>query len=124
MMIAEVSEKFNVSPDTLRYYERIGLIPRVNRNKNGVRDYTVEDLGWVEFTKCMRNVGLSIEGLTKYVELFQQGDITLEARQEILIEERNQLRTRMEEMQKTLERLDNKIEIYNEYITERDTKRN
>jgi len=124
MMIAEVSEKFNVSPDTLRYYERIGLIPRVNRNKNGVRDYTEEDLGWVEFTKCMRNVGLSIEGLIKYVELFQQGDITLEARQEILIEERNQLRTRMEEMQKTLERLDNKIEIYNEYITERDTKRN
>lgn len=124
MMIAEVSGKFNVSPDTLRYYERIGLIPRVNRNKNGVRDYTVEDLGWVEFTKCMRNVGLSIEGLTKYVELFQQGDITLEARQEILIEERNQLRTRMEEMLKTLERLDNKIEIYNEYITERDTKRN
>ncbi len=124
MMIAEVSEKFNVSPDTLRYYERIGLIPRVNRNKNGVRDYTEEDLGWVEFTKCMRNVGLSIEGLIKYVELFQQGDTTLEARQEILIEERDQLRIRTEEMRKTLERLDNKIEIYNELIAGREPKRN
>ncbi|MBP1309369.1 DNA-binding transcriptional MerR regulator [Paenibacillus sp. 1182] len=54
MLIAEVSKKFELSQDTLRYYERIGLIPRVNRNKSGIRDYTEEDCRWVEYIKCMR----------------------------------------------------------------------
>jgi DNA-binding transcriptional MerR regulator len=54
MTIAEVSKKFELSQDTLRYYERIGLIPGVNRNKSGIRDYTEEDCRWVEFIKCMR----------------------------------------------------------------------
>jgi DNA-binding transcriptional MerR regulator len=91
MMIAEVSEKFDVSQDTLRYYERIGLIPRVTRNKSGIRDYTKEDCKWFEFIKCMRSAGLSIEVLIKYVTLFQQGDATIEARKELLTEQRKQL---------------------------------
>ena len=109
MTITEVSEKFDLSQDTLRYYERIGLIPRVNRNKSGIRDYTEESCRWVEFIKCMRSAGLPIEVLIEYVMLFQQGDETSEARKELLIEQRKQLITRMEDMKKTLERLDYKI---------------
>jgi DNA-binding transcriptional MerR regulator len=116
MTIAEVSEKFDVSQDTLRYYERIGLIPRVNRNKSGIRDYTEEDCKWVEFIKCMRSAGLSIEILIEYVGLFQQGDKTLEARKELLVEERKQLNARIEVMKKTLERLDDKIARYEQTI--------
>jgi DNA-binding transcriptional MerR regulator len=86
MNIAEVSEKYSISQDTLRYYERIGLIPPVNRNKSGIRDYTEEDCRWVEFIKCMRGAGLPIEALIEYVTLFQQGDETIEARKELLIE--------------------------------------
>ncbi|MBP2655558.1 MAG: putative transcriptional regulator [Firmicutes bacterium] len=112
MTIAEVSGKLGISPDTLRYYERIGLIPCVNRNKNGIRDYTEEDCKWVEFIKCMRNAGLPIEVLIEYVSLFQQGDATIEVRKELLIEQRRRLLSRMEDMQKTLERLDYKIERY------------
>lgn len=112
MTITEVSEKFDLSQDTLRYYERIGLIPGVNRKKSGVRDYTEKDCGWVDFIKCMRNAGLPIEVLIEYVNLFQQGDETHEARKELLIEQRQQLKKRMEDMQKTLERLDNKIARY------------
>nr|WP_277998231.1 MerR family transcriptional regulator [Zhaonella formicivorans] len=96
MTIAEVSEKFDIPQDTLRYYERIGLIPRVNRNKSGIRDYTEEDCKWVEFIKCMRSAGLPIEVLIEYVTLFQQGDATIEARKELLIEQRKQLIARME----------------------------
>ena len=59
MTIAEVSEKYGVTQDTIRYYERIGLVPRVNRKKSGIRDFTQEDCNWVEFIKCMRNAGLS-----------------------------------------------------------------
>ena len=112
MMIAEVSEKFDLPQDTLRYYERIGLIPRVNRNKSGNRDYTEENCKWVEFIKCMRGAGLPIEVLIEYVALFQQGDATIDARKELLIEQRKLLLTRMEDMQKTLERLDYKIATY------------
>lgn len=83
MTITEVSEKFDVSQDTLRYYERIGLIPRVNRNKSGIRNYTEEDCKWVEFIKCMRNAGLPIEVLIEYVGLFQQGGETIDARKEL-----------------------------------------
>jgi len=112
MMIAEVSEKFDVSQDTLRYYERIGLLPRVNRTKSGIRDYTEEDCRWVEFIKCMRNAGLPIEVLIEYVALFQQGSETVEVRKELLIEQRKQLAMKLEDMQKTLDRLDYKIANY------------
>lgn len=116
MKITEVSEKFDIPQDTLRYYERIGLIPHVNRNKSGIREYTEEDCKWVEFIKCMRGAGLPIEVLIEYVGLFQQGDETIEARKELFIEQRKQLLARMEDMNKTLERLDYKISVYEQAI--------
>ncbi|AOQ22970.1 HTH-type transcriptional regulator AdhR [Moorella thermoacetica] len=112
MTIAEVSKKFGLSPDTLRYYERIGLIPRVNRNESGIRDYTEEDCKWIEFIKCMRSAGVQVETLVEYVTLLQQGDKTIEARKQILIEQREKLLSRIEEMEKALERLNFKIEEY------------
>lgn len=112
MTITEVSTKFDLSQDTIRYYERIGLLPRVNRNKSGIRDFTEEDCRWVEFIKCMRGAGLPIEVLIEYVGLFQQGDQTSGARKELLIEQRKQLVIRMEEMEKTMKRLDYKIARY------------
>lgn len=88
MTITEVSKKFELSQDTLRYYERIGLIPPVNRNKSGIRDYLEEDCKWVEFIKCMRGAGLPIEVLIEYVNLCKQGYKTFDARKELLKEQR------------------------------------
>jgi MerR family transcriptional regulator, aldehyde-responsive regulator len=116
MTITEVSGKFDISQDTLRYYERIGLIPRVNRNKSGIRDYTEEDCNWVEFIKCMRNASLPIEVLIEYVGLFQQGESTSEVRKELLIEQRNRLMSRIKEMLETLEYLNNKIARYEQVV--------
>lgn len=112
MKIAEVSEKFSLSSDTLRYYERVGLIRPVNRNSSGIRDYNENDLRRVDFIKCMRSAGLSIEVLIEYVGLVEQGDDTIETRKEILVEQRALLANRMKEMQKTLDILDYKIEVY------------
>lgn len=112
MKIAEVSERYGMSSDTLRYYERIGLIQPVNRNVSGIRDYVDVDIRRVEFIKCMRSAGLPIEVLIEYVGLVQQGDRTIEARKDILIEQRELLAVRMKEMQKTLDILDHKIEVY------------
>jgi Predicted transcriptional regulators len=120
MRMAEVSAKFELSQDTLRYYERIGLIPPVNRNNNGIREYTEDNLRWVEFIKCMRSAGLPIEALIEYVNLFQKGDVTLNARKELLIEQREQLRLRIEEMVETLGRLDSKIENYEQSPREKE----
>jgi DNA-binding transcriptional MerR regulator len=116
MTIAEVSRKYELSQDTLRYYERIGLLPGVSRNKSGLRDYTEEDCRWVEFIKCMRGAGLPIEVLIEYVNLFQQGDETIEVRKELLIEQRQLLVEKMEEMKRTIERLDIKIKRYDQTI--------
>lgn len=116
MTIAEVSQRYNITADTLRYYERIGLIPHVNRNSSGIRDFTEEDCNWVQFIKCMRSAGLSIEVLAEYVTMFLQGNSTIKARKELLIEQRRHLADRIEEMQETLKRLDRKIDGYEERV--------
>jgi len=112
MTITEVSEKFDLSQDTLRYYERVGLIPYVNRTKIGIRDYTDESCKWIELAKCMRLAGVPIENLIEYCVLTQQGDSTITARKELLVDERKKLMGRMDDMKKTLERLNFKIERY------------
>ena len=114
MTIAEVSKKYELSADTLRYYERIGLVPPVPRNKSGIRDYDTESCQWVELMKCMRSAGVQIEALIEYVALFQQGDETIGARKALLIEQRDQLVERMAEMQRSLDRLNDKIERYDQ----------
>ena len=116
MKIAEVSERYGLSSDTLRYYERIGLLPTVTRTENGIRDYSELDIRLVEFVKCMRSAGLPIEVLIDYMELIEQGDDTIEARKEILVEQRDLLASRIAEMQKTLDLLHHKIEIYEKNI--------
>lgn len=112
MTIAEVSKKYELSPDTLRYYERIGLIPPVPRNKSGIRDYDQSSCQWIELMKCMRAAGVQIEALIEYVALFQQGDSTIDARKALLIEQRDRLVARMAEMQQSLDRLNDKIRRY------------
>jgi DNA-binding transcriptional MerR regulator len=120
MKIAEVSEKYGLSVDTLRYYERVGLIPPVNRNGGGIRDYNELDLRRVDFIKCMRGAGLPVEVLIDYVALVQQGDKTIEARKEILVEQRKLLMDRMSEMQKTLDILNHKIEVYEKAVLKKE----
>lgn len=85
MKIAEVSKRYGVSTDTLRYYERIGLLRHVPRNKSGIRDYDEASCNAVEFVKCMRDAGMSIESLVEYMELLEQGDETTAARKELLL---------------------------------------
>jgi DNA-binding transcriptional MerR regulator len=120
MKIAEVSQQHGLSSDTLRYYERVGLIPTVNRNESGIRDYNELDLRRVEFIKCMRSAGLPVEVLIEYVALVQQGDKTIEARKDILIEQRKLLTARMSEMQKTLDILNHKIEVYEKAVLKKE----
>ena len=112
MTIAEVSRMYDISADTLRYYERIGLIPPVPRTRGGLRDYGEASCGWIQLMKCMQAAGGQIEALIEYVDLFQQGDATLDARKALLVEQRDQLVSRMAEMQASLDLLNQKIARY------------
>lgn len=120
MTIREVSERYGLSADTLRYYERVGLIPPVPRTGSGIRNYDAASLGWVELIKCMRSAGVGIEALIEYCRLFQQGEETLEARKALLIEQRRQLLERMEDMRRSLSRLDEKIEHYEQGLARKE----
>ena len=108
MTIKEVSEKYGISQDTLRYYERIGLIPPVPRQE--------KDLGWVEQAVCMRSAGVQIEALIEYVRLYQMGDSTIEARRDLLQEQYEVLEEQRRQINATMERLKYKISRYQKAV--------
>ena len=116
MTIKEVSEKYDISADTLRYYERIGMIPEVTRNANGIRNYQKSDLGWVELAICMRSAGLPVEALIEYVKLFQQDDSTFAARLQLLQEQREKLEEQKAQLQVAMDKLDYKISRYEKAV--------
>ena len=122
MTIAEVGEKYGLSTDTLRYYERIGLLAPIPRTKGGIRNYGEIDCQAVEFIKCMRGAGVAIEALVEYVSLFQGGKTTRQARLTILQEQRDLLMVRISEMQEALNKLNFKIENYDTLVLEAEKK--
>ena len=116
MTIREICEKYGLTADTLRYYERIGVIPTVNRTKGGIRNYTEEDVKWVENAVCMRSAGVPMEKLIEYVKLCQEGDSTFQARRDLLAEVREDVQAQLDQYKTTMERLNYKISRYDEAI--------
>ena len=116
MTIKKVSEKFGIRQDTLRYYERVGMIPPVTRTAGGIRNYQESDLGWVELALCMRSAGLPVEAMIEYVKLCQQGDSTIEARMLLLKEQMETLLEQKAQIESTIKRLDFKISRYEEAV--------
>lgn len=122
MKIAEVSKQFDISADTLRYYERIGLMRHVHRTESGIRDYGEQDCARIQFIKCMRGAGMSIESLIEYMDLIEQGDGTIAQRIALLEEQRDLMRQRVAEMQAGVDRLDYKIANYEKVMKEAESK--
>ncbi|MBQ2577363.1 MAG: MerR family transcriptional regulator [Lachnospiraceae bacterium] len=114
MTIKEVCERYDITADTLRYYERVGVIPEVTRTKSGIRDYREEDMQWVENAICMRSAGVPVEMLIEYVKLFQEGDSTIEARRNLLMEVRVGVQEKLCQYQETMDKLNFKISRYEE----------
>lgn len=112
MTIKEVSEKYGITADTLRYYERVGMLPPVKRTAGGIRNYSEEDLGWLELILCMRNAGLPIDAIIEYVRLFSIGDSTFGARLELLREQREVLLEQKAQIEAALAQLNYKIKSY------------
>ena len=112
MTIQQVSEKYGLSQDAIRYYEKVGAIPRVTRTKSGQRDFGEEDIRWLELARCLRSAGVSVEAVAEYVQLFSEGDETIPDRLELLRKEYRNLEEQKKQVESAMERLENKIRHY------------
>lgn len=109
---AEMAERSGVSIDTLRYYEREGLIDAVARAANGHRRYSAEDVLWVEVLRCLRDTGMTIEQLRHYCELGQRGSETESERRDMLIAHRAEVEAQIEARLDALRLIDHKLTFY------------
>jgi len=117
MHIKEVTEQTGLSIDTIRYYERIGIIMPINREANGIRNFNERNVRQLQFAKRMREAGLSIEALKDYIDLLMQNDNqTLPARKNLLQDEADKLAQKIATMQETLQFLQHKIDTYDSHM--------
>lgn len=112
MTITEVSRKYHINAATFRYYEQIGLLPKVPRRANGNRYYDDHLQSWLEMIICLRHSGVPVEELVKYTQLLEQGDSTLEAREQLLKEQLAMLIQKRKNLDRSIERLQHKISLY------------
>ncbi|EAC5197874.1 TPA_asm: MerR family transcriptional regulator [Listeria monocytogenes] len=120
MNIKQAADMFGLTVDTLRYYERVGVIPPVHRNESGYRDYTTSDLNWVYLVKNLRNAGLSVESLIEFATLAQLRETqNVEAAQkQVLVDQLKELDEKLAEMKKVRELLVYKIDSYDSHIAQ------
>ena len=114
--IQEVRKKTGLTAHTLRYYEKEGLLSGVERTQGGFRQYTDEDLERLGLICCLKNTGMSIQEIARFVQLTHEGDHTLKERVELLREHRERVLGRMEEMQKHLDKVTWKLNFFSEKL--------
>lgn len=111
MTIQEVSNELNISKDTLRYYERIGLVGPITKNKSGIRNYKEDEVSRLNFIKCMRNAQVSIEVLKKYLSLYDKGEETKEERRKLLEEQKVLIEEKIKDLGYARQKLITKLEL-------------
>ena len=114
--IGEVSKLTGLSVPTLRYYDKEGLIPNINRNENGLRDFTEQDLGTIHIVTCIKGAGASIREIKEYMDLCQLGDSTLELRKQFFIDKKSDIEEQMRELNEILKTVEMKIKSYEDAI--------
>ncbi|MEV6119751.1 MerR family transcriptional regulator [Streptomyces sp. NPDC052077] len=110
--IGEAAAFTGLSVHTLRWYERIGLMPQVDRSRTGQRRYTDHDLDWLDFVTRLRLTGMPVADMVRYAELVREGDDTFPERRELLESTRRDVLARIAELRDTLAVLDHKIGFY------------
>ena len=112
MTIKQVCQRYGLTQDTLRYYEKIGVIPPVHRSASGIRDYDEHDLGWVENAVCLRSAGVPVESIAEYVKLYQAGDETFAARRDLLSHVLADLTEQRSQLDAAIQKLTYKVSRY------------
>lgn len=121
--ISSVSQKTGLTPHTLRYYERIGLIPSLGRASNGHRRYRTRDIDWITFLKRLRDMGVPIRDMKRYAELRAKGPATAKSRREMLQQHHTKITEHIATLGASLELLDKKIATYRQMEVEHENNR-
>ena len=116
--IKEVSDKVNLSAYTLRYYEKEGLLPYVRRNQHGNRLFGDEDIEWIGLICCLRDTGMPVAEIKRYVDLCMQGDETVQVRRQIILNQKTFIEKQIEEMQVHLKKINKKLEYYDHLVAQ------
>lgn len=112
--IKQVSQKTSLSVYTLRYYDKEGLLPFVERSETGIRQFTDADLEWLSTICCLKDTGMPLKKIKEYIDLFLEGTSTLETRRQIFIDHRVKLLQKIEALEKNLELVEHRIQFYDE----------
>lgn len=110
--IKQIAEKMGVTVPTLRYYDKEGLLPFVDKKQNGTRVFKEEDFQWLEIITCMKNSGMPIKEIKKYMDLCKDGDSTLNERLEIFFERKKSVQKQVDDLNKVIEVINHKIWYY------------
>lgn len=116
--IHEVCERTGLSAHTLRYYEKEKLLPNVGRSPGGFRQYSEEDVETLGMICCLKNTGMSLQDISRFMTLTREGDQTLRERCELLKKHRDTVIKRMEKMQRYLDKVTWKVNYYTERLAE------
>lgn len=116
--IKEAAEKLNVSIHTLRYYDKEGLTPFINKDESGIRRYTEEDLEWIRMLISLRDIDMPISNIRQYINLFLEGDKTIEQRRELMIRYREYVRKKVQDMISNLELASKKLCQYDQAVAD------
>ncbi len=112
--IKEVSERFDLSPHTLRYYEKEGLLPAIGRDANGIRLYSDTDLEWLQLVCCMRATGMSISYIKNYIDLCRMGTDTISERRQIILNQKEIIEGELKKYKELLKMVNRKLKHYDE----------
>lgn len=110
--IKQAAEKMDVTPVTLRYYDKQGLLPFMKRTESGYRMFSEEDMGMLQVIDCLKKTGMSIKEMQQFVQWVQMGDASLQQRYEMFLERRRSVEAQIAELQETLKFVDHKCWYY------------
>ena len=116
--IQEVCQKTGLTAHTLRYYEKEGVLTGIRRSTGGFRQYSDEDLEWLGLICCLKNTGMPLQEIARFVRLAHEGDRTLEERVELLKDHQEKMKARMEEMQRYMDKINWKVNFFSEKLRE------
>jgi DNA-binding transcriptional MerR regulator len=109
--VKDVSEKTGITPYTLRFYEKEGVLPSIDRDTNGVRMFSDSDIDWIETVQALRSTGLPLDEIKQYLELYKGGDRTLQERRKMLAHQKEKVEDQISRLMKTLEKLNYKMAL-------------
>ena len=116
--IGEVAKMFNLTPSTIRYYDKEGLTPFVKKDENGVRKYTEEDLEWIRLLMNLRDIDMPISNIKEYIQLYLQGDKTIDERRDLMCRYTEYIKKKIENTINNLEMAIRKLNQYDSAVAD------